>query len=105
MALKKDLPSRGKDGEQKGKYPDEGTLGSTSGPSLDHAGINDSGYLDKKGTPSGQRVSDSGIEGHIFNQLPPGTDIAAQSVADIKRTDNMKVKEVTDMSYPGDGWT
>lgn len=90
--------------KESGKYPDEGTLGSVSGPVLDRAGIDDQGYLDKKGTPSGQRVTSDGITGHIFNQMPPGTDIAAQAVADIKRTDDMKVKEVTEMSYPGDGW-
>lgn len=87
-----------------GKYPDEGTLANVSGPVLDRAGIDDRGYLDKKGTPSGQKVTPDGITGHIFNQMPPGTDIGAQSVADIKRTEDMKLKEVTEMSYPGDGW-
>jgi hypothetical protein len=79
-----------------GKYPDEGTLGNVSGPVLDKAGISDSGYLDKKGTPSG--------EGARFNKMPPGTNISNQECADIKRTEGMKVKEVTETSYPGDGW-
>lgn len=86
------------------RYPDEGTLSNVSGPVLDKAGIQDTGYLDKKGTPSGQSVSPTGITGHIFNALPPGTDIGDQTVADLKRTDDMKIKEVVDMSYPGDGW-
>ena len=89
----------------KGKKPDEGTLPSSGGEVLDRAGIKDTGYLDKKGTPSGQGVTPGGITGHIFNQLPPGTDIAAQSVADVKRTEDMKVKTVVAESYPGDGWT
>lgn len=87
------------------KYPDEGTLPSSKGGSLEQAGIQTGGYLDKKGTPSEQKCSATGIVGHIFNQLPPGTDIEDQSVSDIARTDRMKVKEVVDMSYPGDGWT
>lgn len=87
------------------KYPDEGTIGSSGGEVLDRAGVKDSGYLDKKGTPSGdQRASSSGIGGYIFNKLPPGTGIADQELSDVKRTDDMKVKEVVDMSYPGDGW-
>lgn len=87
------------------KYPDEGTLPSSKGQPLDRAGIQPSGYLDKKGTPQGQSVSPTGVSGHIFNQLPPGTDIGEQSVSDVSRTQSMKIKEVVDMSYPGDGWT
>lgn len=87
------------------KYPDEGTLPSSKGMPLDKAGIQSSGYLDKKGTPQGQSVSPTGVSGHIFNQMPPGTDIIDQSVSDVKRTTGMKIKEVVDMSYPGDGWT
>jgi hypothetical protein len=86
-------------------YPDEGTFPSSGGEVLDRAGIKDTGYLDKKGTPEGQRVDPSGISGHIFNQLPPGDNIADQMVADVKGTDSMKVKKVTDLGYPGDGWT
>lgn len=86
------------------KYPDEGTLPNSEGGVLDKAGIQDSGYLDKKGTPYGQRVTPTGIEGHIFNALPPGSDIADQEVADIEPTERMKIKEVVEMSYPGDGW-
>ena len=87
------------------KYPDEGTFPSSGGEVLDRAGIKDVGYLDKKGTPSEFSASPSGVTGHIFNQLPPGDNIGDQEVSDVGRTDTMKVKEVTDMSYPGDGWT
>ena len=47
--------------------PDVGTLPSSGGASLDKDGIRDSGYLDKKGTPSGMEAK--------FNKLPPGTNI------------------------------
>lgn len=87
------------------KYPDEGTFPTSGGETLDRAGIKDTGYHDKKGTPQGQSVTPSGVSGYIFNQLPPGDNINDQSVADIKRTDSMRVKKVTDMGYPGDGWT
>jgi len=85
------------------KYPDENTLPGSKGDVLDRAGIQSGGYLNKKGTPSGFSASSSGVTGHIFNQLPPGTDIEDQSVADVKMPS--KVKEVVEMSYPGDGWT
>lgn len=87
------------------KYPDEGTFPNSGGEVLDRAGIKDAGYLEKKGTPMGQSVTPAGVSGHIFNQLPPGDNIGDQSVSDISRTDSMKVKKVTDMGYPGDGWT
>lgn len=87
------------------KYPDEGTFPNSGGEVLDRAGIKDTGYLEKKGTPMGQSVTPTSVSGHIFNQMPPGDNIGDQSVADIKRTDSMKVKKVVDMGYPGDGWT
>lgn len=87
------------------KYPDEGTFPRSGGETLDKAGIQDTGYLEKKGTPSGQMVSPTGISGAILNSLPPGDNIGDQAIADIRRTDSMRRKEVTDMSYPGDGWT
>lgn len=86
------------------KYPDEGTFPSSGGEVLDRAGIKDAGYLDKKGTPSAFSANSSGMTGHVFNQLPPGDNIGDQKVSDVKRTDSMKVKEVVNMSYPGDGW-
>jgi hypothetical protein len=73
--------------------PDENTLPGSSGPTLDKAGIKASGYLDKKGVPSGD---------YIFNRLPPGTDIENQECADIRE---LPKKEIVAGSYPGDGWS
>lgn len=87
------------------KYPDEGSFPASGGETLERSGIKDTGYHDKKGTPQGQSVSPSGVSGHIFNCLPPGDNIVNQEVADIKRTDSMRMKKVVDMGYPGDGWT
>lgn len=78
------------------KRPDEGTLPTTGGPVLDRAGIKDTGYIDKKGTPSGMEAK--------FNALPPGTNIGDQAVSDVSRTLSMPMKTVTDLGYPGDGW-
>jgi len=73
--------------------PDVGTLPSSGGETLDRDGIKDSGYLDKKGTPSGERA--------MFNALPPGTNIEDQAVADIRE---QPMKSWTGgQSYPGDG--
>lgn len=52
-----------------------------------------SGYITKKGTPSGESAK--------FNYLPPGQDINDQHCADIRA---MEKKQVTAMGYPGDGW-
>jgi hypothetical protein len=57
------------------------------------SGFETSGYIDKKGTPYGEAAK--------FNFLPPGMEIDDQENADIR---SMPYKEVTDMSYPGDGW-
>lgn len=86
------------------KIPDEGTFPDSTGKVLDKAGLKDTGYHDKKGTPNMQAVTPNGITGHIFNQLPPGDNIEDQEVADIMRTEKMTVRRVTDGSYPGDGW-
>lgn len=87
------------------KYPDEGTFPSSIGEVLERAGIKDMGYHDKKGTPESFSASPSGISGYIFNQLPPGDSLEDQKLSDVRRTIDMKVKKVTDMGYPGDGWT
>lgn len=72
------------------KQPDVGTLPSSGGSSLDKDGIQDTGYLDKKGTPSGESAR--------FNMLPPGTNIDDQKVADIRE---MKMKNYSGgMDYP-----
>lgn len=52
-----------------------------------------SDYIDKKGTPYGEAAK--------FNFLPPGMDIGNQKMVDIRE---MALKEVTSISYPGDGW-
>jgi hypothetical protein len=69
-------------------------LPASGGKSLDRAGVKTSGYIDKKGTPSGNDVH--------FNMLPPGMNIEDQKLADIHE---MPMKTVVSLSYPGDGWT
>lgn len=81
--------------EQESGKADVGTLPSSGGETLDKAGIKDTGYLTKKGTPSGNSA--------MFNMLPPGTNIEDQKVADI-RSEEMKTWS-GGLSYPGDGWT
>lgn len=61
---------------------------------MERVGFQTSGYIDKKGTPSGESAR--------FNRLPPGDDIDDQVVADIR---NMPMKRVVAQSYPGDGWS
>jgi len=51
------------------------------------------GYLDKKGTPSG--------DGAMFNRMPPGQEIENQVVVDIR---TMPYRKVVEESYPEDGW-
>jgi hypothetical protein len=89
-----DAGVKGMEQKSANPMPDVGTLPTTGGPTLDKAGIKDQGYLDKKGTAYG--------EGAMFNMLPPGTDIEDQKTADIRP---MQMKTVTDLGYPGDGWT
>lgn len=57
-------------------------------------GFKTSGYITKKGTPSGADAK--------FNQLPPGQNIADQECADIR---DLPKKEITASGYPGDGWS
>jgi hypothetical protein len=79
----------------KGKeYADVGVLPSSGGETLDKAGITDSGYLTKKGLEYGVDA--------FYNTLPPGMDIEDQENADIR---TMEFKQVTDLGFPGDGWT
>lgn len=77
------------------KFADVNVLPKSGGESVDKTGINDSGYLVKKGTPYGVEV--------FFNTLPPGSDITDQEMADI-REEPMKTYS-GGISYPGDGWT
>lgn len=75
------------------KYADEGVLPRSGGESVDKTGVNDTGYLVKKGTPFGADV--------MFNSLPPGSDILDQEVADIRQE---PLKTWTGgLSFPGDG--
>jgi hypothetical protein len=88
---------KGMDGqaEQERGMPDENVLPKSGGESIDKTGIKDSGYLDKKGTPSGLAAE--------FNMLPPGTNIEDQKVCDYHE---MKMVEYRGgISFPGDGWT
>lgn len=74
---------------------EENVLPSSGGKVLDKAGVKDSGYLTKKGTPSGMDAK--------FNRLPPGMNIEDQEVSDI-RSEEMKTWS-GGLSFPGDGWT
>ncbi len=76
------------------EYADEKVLPSSGGEALDKAGIQDSGYLVKKGLEYGVNA--------FYNTLPPGMDIEDQEIADIR---SMEMKQITDLGYPGDGWT
>jgi hypothetical protein len=81
--------------EQEAGMPDIGVLPKSGGESVEKTGIMDTGYMDKKGTPSGLTA--------MFNMLPPGSNIEDQKIADI-REEPMKMY-AGGMSYPGDGWT
>jgi len=77
------------------KKPDEGVLPTSGGQSESKSGVKDTGYIDKKGTPSGEKA--------MFNYLPPGTDIDNQECADIR---DLPMKDYTGgLGYKGDGWT
>lgn len=84
----------GKRHEMKGDaYADLNVLPKSGGDSLEKSGVNDAGYLTKKGTPYGVTA--------LFNTLPPGTDIEDQENTD-QRT--MSLKNYSGgLSYPGDG--
>lgn len=73
---------------------DEGNLPNSKGGSLEKAGVQAGGYIDKKGTPSGLTA--------FFNMLPPGMNIEDQKVADVSRDLPMK-NYSGGLSYPGDG--
>lgn len=78
----------------KGRTPDQGVLPASGGPSLDKAGIQDTGYINKKGLTDGVN--------EFYNTLPPGMNIEDQALADIHA---QPIKYITDLGYPGDGWT
>jgi len=91
----------------KKRIPDEGLFPPSGGEALDKAGIKDSGYLNKKGTPSRWSCDSSGVHGEILNRLPPGTEIQDQhlSQAETAAKRLAKLREVDEMSFPEDGWT
>lgn len=65
----------------------------SGGKSLDKDGIDDAGYIDKKGTPSGEDAR--------FNMLPPGMNIENQKVAEMN---SMPMREWKGgLSYEDDG--
>lgn len=79
--------------EMKGqRYADEKVLPSSGGESLEKSGIEDTGYLVKKGLKFGVNA--------FYNTLPPGMDIEDQELADIRE---MPTKDLVD--HTGfDGW-
>jgi hypothetical protein len=82
--------------EQESKKPDVGVLPSSEKMTGNEmVGIKDSGYLEKKGTPSGLKAD--------FNFLPPGMNIEDQENSDIRSQSLSTYKG--GLSYPGDGWT
>lgn len=64
---------------------------------LDKAGLQESGYIVKKGTP----VTMGAEIGYIFNRLPPGMNIENQDVTDIRAEPYKEI--VSADGYPGDG--
>ena len=68
-------------------------MGSLKNDIGEKSGFQIDGYLDKKGTVYGEAAK--------LNMMPPGMDISAQVMSDIR---NMPLKKVVDISYPGDGW-
>jgi hypothetical protein len=73
---------------------EENVLPKSGGEVLDRAGIKDSGYLTKKGEPSGESA--------MFNDLPPGMNIEDQKNSDIRA--QKMVTWAGGLSFPGDGW-
>lgn len=61
----------------------------------ERVGIQDNGYLVKKGLEFGVNA--------MYNSLPPGMDIEDQEVCDIRKED--MVIYSGGLGYPGDGWT
>jgi hypothetical protein len=90
-----------KDRNDRRGFPDEDVLPRSGGRTLDKDGVDDEGYLDKKGAPAGQKVTREGIQGQILNHLPPGMNIDEQHLADINPIP-FKSWEGGG-SYPGDG--
>lgn len=73
---------------------EENVLPKSGGQAVEKTGVKDSGYLTKKGTPSGMEAK--------FNRLPPGMNIEDQEVCDIR---GQEMKTIVNLGYPGDGWS
>lgn len=87
----------GKRHDMKGgqRYADVGVLpDSAHMAGNEMVGINDNGYLTKKGIVEGGANV-------MLHSLPPGMNIEDQENADIRK---MPMKTITDLGYPGDGW-
>lgn len=85
----------GKRHDMKGghEFADEGVLPRSGGQSVEKDGINDTGYLTKKGIDYGPNA--------FYNTLPPGMDIEDQENIDSR---DMPTREYAGgCSYPGDG--
>lgn len=73
---------------------EENVLPKSGGACVEKTGVKDSGYLTKKGEPSGEMAK--------FNDLPPGMDIDDQKNSDIRA--QPMISYSGGISYPGDGW-
>ena len=74
-------------------YADMNVLPKSGGASLDKDGIDDSGYLTKKGLAYGPNA--------FYNTLPPGMDIEDQENIDSRKMEMRTYKG--GLSYPDDG--
>lgn len=85
----------GKRHDMKGnnEYADVGVLPSSGGSSLDKDGIQDTGYLEKKGLKYGANA--------FYNTLPPGMNIEDQENIDSRQMPMKMFKG--GLGYPGDG--
>lgn len=77
------------------------SLQSLESERLDRPGIQTDGYITKKGTPSGSdyATGDAGM----FNELPPGQNIEAQSKLDFNKFP-VRTYKVGSVGYEGDGF-
>lgn len=70
-------------------------FGNSGGGTLDKSGIDNNGYIVKKGLEFGVQAN--------YNSLPPGMDIEDQENADIRK--ETMITWGGGLSYPKDGWT
>lgn len=74
-------------------YADEGVLPRSGGQSVEKDGIDDTGYLTKKGLAYGPQA--------FYNTLPPGMDIEDQENIDSRKMEMCEYEG--GLGYPGDG--